>query len=253
MNVLVSRAALVKLQSLQSCILVSFVCFVFLCGNARAESHDKLAILIYFATDRELTIDTTAGLTYSDTHLDQNKLNLGVKNFVIVGPDVHKNVSERSSGLGWWAPVGNSSDKPATVTKTLTETELLSDVYDDKEWVAQTIKCCGSTDVSDQKVESIKQVMRQCLEKAASSYTDLLAKQDAKDEVSKRLNALSAEHSETNKLMKRLEEFLVTSEKLRAEADSALEKSSQPAATNPRPSSVKDVEGVSIKKASGEQ
>lgn len=108
--------------------LILSLLFLVFCSQAYAQ--DKLAIPVYFVTDRALVSNASTGEDYGDTQLDQGKVNFGVKNIVLVGKDIASSGSDRITGLGWWAPSGiaPANQRPVVPNSTFTEDDMISKI-----------------------------------------------------------------------------------------------------------------------------
>ena len=103
---------------------IALFVFALLCViQLPAKASDKLAIPIYFVTDRVLDTSSNSELNYSDLQLAERSLNYGIKNIVLVGKNIDSDVTERASGLGYWSPI-DASSTAAVANKTLSESEF---------------------------------------------------------------------------------------------------------------------------------
>lgn len=112
-------------------LVISLLVVVVLAAqNSGAIAADKIAIPVFFATDRTLDANGGTDLNYSDLQLTERKLNYGVKNIVLVGSNIDGDVSERATGLGWWTPLAAAVNEPVqhTMNQTLTEQEFFNRV-----------------------------------------------------------------------------------------------------------------------------
>lgn len=69
---------------------------VFSCSLQKAIAKDKVAIPIFFATDRAIDNLSGSELNYSSSQLDQDVLNFGVKNIVLTGEGIPEKSSNKN-------------------------------------------------------------------------------------------------------------------------------------------------------------
>lgn len=109
-------------------LLAIFVClYVSLPAEAEPGPVTRIAVPVYFATDRQLN-QTSTNLDYTDQQEQSDSLSFGVKNMVITENEYGETEADRIGGLGWWHVLstnGVQSD-PSVRNTTLTRQELLS-------------------------------------------------------------------------------------------------------------------------------